>query len=55
MTTKMNKLKWLLSLVLIFGGFAVYEFFEVLAHEFADKKSIAGYLKLLPSLVYFRL
>ncbi len=38
MTTKTNKLKWLLSLVLIFGGFAVYEIFEVLAHEFADKK-----------------
>jgi len=38
MTTKTNKLKWLLSLVLIFGGFAVYEIFEVLAHEFANKK-----------------
>jgi len=24
--------------VLIFGGFAVYKIFEVLAHEFADKK-----------------
>ena len=38
MTSKTNKLKWLLSFVLIFWGGAVYEIFEVLAHEFADKK-----------------
>ncbi len=38
MTTKTNKLKWLLSLVLIFGGFAVYEIFGFLAADFAEKK-----------------
>lgn len=38
MTAKTNKLKWLLSLVLIFGGFAVYEIFGFLATDFAEKK-----------------
>ncbi len=38
MTSKTNKLKWLLSLVLIFGGFAVYQIFEVLAHDFENTK-----------------
>ncbi len=38
MSTDTNKLKWLLSLVLIFGGFAIYEVFDVLATDFADKK-----------------
>ena len=38
MTTSITKLKWLLSLVLIFGGFAVYEIFEVLATDFAEKE-----------------
>lgn len=35
-TTK--KLKWLFSLVLIFGGFTIYKVFEVLAVDFANKE-----------------
>jgi hypothetical protein len=33
MLTTTKKLKWLLSLVLIFGGFTVYKLFEELAHN----------------------
>lgn len=35
--TTTKKLKWLFSLVLIFGGFTIYKLFEVLAGDFADK------------------
>jgi hypothetical protein len=35
-TTK--KLKWLFSLVLIFGGFTIYKLFEVLAHDFDNNE-----------------
>jgi hypothetical protein len=31
--TTTKKLKWLLALVLIFGGFTVYKLFEELAHN----------------------
>lgn len=35
--TTTKKLKWLFSLVLIFGGFTIYKLFEVLAHDFSEK------------------
>ena len=35
--TTTKKLKWLFSLVLIFGGFTIYKLFEVLAVDFVDK------------------
>jgi hypothetical protein len=35
--TSAKKLKWLFSLVLIFGGFTIYKLFEVLAVDFAGK------------------
>ncbi len=36
--TTTKKLKWLFSLVLIFGGFTIYKLFEVLAVDFANKE-----------------
>jgi hypothetical protein len=36
--TTTKKLKWLFSLVLIFGGFTIYKLFEVLAVDFVDKE-----------------
>ena len=38
MLTTTKKLKWLLSLVLIFGGFTVYKLFEGLAHNEAYRE-----------------
>ena len=35
--TTTKKLKWLFSLVLIFGGFTIYKLFEVLAVDFVEK------------------
>ena len=35
--TAAKKLKWLFSLVLIFGGFTIYKLFEVLAVDFVNK------------------
>ncbi len=36
--TTTKKLKWLFSLVLIFGGFTIYKLFEVLAVDLANKE-----------------
>lgn len=36
--TTAKKLKWLFSLVLIFGGFTIYKLFEVLAVDLANKE-----------------
>ena len=38
MSTNANKVKWLLSLVLIFGGFFIYQIFSVLAVDLARKE-----------------
>jgi hypothetical protein len=38
MLTTTKKLKWLFSLVLIFGGFTIYKLFEVLAVDFVSKE-----------------
>ena len=36
--TTTKKLKWLFSLVLIFGGFTIYKLFGVLAIDLANKE-----------------
>jgi len=38
--TTTKKLKWLFSLVLIFGGFTIYKLFHVLAADFAGKEYV---------------
>ena len=50
--TTTKKLKWLFSLVLIFGGFTIYKLFDVLADDFAVR-NMDGYSRLFQNLDCF--